>query len=506
MRKIFTLLYLLAISASLLALAPQKISYQAVVRDASNNLVASSTIGIKISILQGSPLGAVVFSEYQNPISNFSGLITLEIGSGSVLSGSFANIDWSAGTYYIKTETDPNGGTNYTISGTTQLLSVPYALYAETSGSSIPGPKGDTGPQGIQGVKGDTGATGAQGIQGIKGDTGAAGAQGVKGDTGAAGAQGIQGVKGDTGAAGAQGIQGIKGDTGTTGAQGIQGVKGDTGAAGAQGIQGIKGDTGDPGVAFDDTQALLTKTWTSNKISSELANKTNTSSLKPVATSGSYNDLTEKPTITTADGSETKLTVGSNTTITGSGTIANPYIISSSAGGFTHYIGELYQGGIIISIYKTGATEHGLIASLVNLSAPSGWSNVSATLIGPTAQSVIDGSINTAAIIAQTTHTASAAKACDDYTNADYGTGIYTDWYLPSIWELQRCYEAAYLINSNCGAATNGILISSTTNTVYWSSTEILANQAFSFNMREGQIAPNAKNTTTATVRAVRKF
>ncbi|HCS20231.1 MAG TPA: hypothetical protein DIW47_06660 [Bacteroidetes bacterium] len=108
-------------------------SYQAVVRDAGNALVSNKVVGMQLSILQGAVSGVAVYIEKQAPTTNMNGLVSLEIGTGTVVSGTFASIDWSAGPYFIKTETDPGGGTNYTISGTSQLLSVPYALHAKTA-------------------------------------------------------------------------------------------------------------------------------------------------------------------------------------------------------------------------------------------------------------------------------------------------------------------------------------------------------------------------------------
>ncbi|GAA4762470.1 MULTISPECIES: hypothetical protein [Flavobacterium] len=119
------------------AQAPQKFNYQAVIRNGSNALVANTAIGMRVSILQGSSSGTAVYVETHVPTTNLNGLATVSIGSGSVVSGSMATIDWSAGPYFIKTETDPAGGTNYTITGTTQMVSSPYALYAAKSGSSV---------------------------------------------------------------------------------------------------------------------------------------------------------------------------------------------------------------------------------------------------------------------------------------------------------------------------------------------------------------------------------
>ena len=129
----YTTVGALLLTLSSFAQAPEKMSYQAVIRDASNTLVTNQQVGMQISILQGS---TAVYEETQTPTSNTNGLVSLEIGTGTVISGSFTAIDWSSGTYFIKTETDPAGGTNYAITGTSQLLSVPYALYANTSSDS----------------------------------------------------------------------------------------------------------------------------------------------------------------------------------------------------------------------------------------------------------------------------------------------------------------------------------------------------------------------------------
>ena len=110
------------------AQAPQKLSYQAVIRNASNGLVANTNVGIRVSVLQGSQTGNAVYVETHTATTNNNGLVNLQIGGGIVVSGAFDSINWAFGSYFIKTETDPTGGTNYSIVGTNQLLSVPYAL------------------------------------------------------------------------------------------------------------------------------------------------------------------------------------------------------------------------------------------------------------------------------------------------------------------------------------------------------------------------------------------
>jgi hypothetical protein len=126
----------LFITAITFAQSPQKMSYQAVLRNSSSVLITSAPVGMRISILQSSATGTVAYSETQSPTTNTNGLVSLEIGSGIPVTGTFASINWANGPYFIKTETDPAGGTNYTINGTSQLMSVPYALYAKTAGSA----------------------------------------------------------------------------------------------------------------------------------------------------------------------------------------------------------------------------------------------------------------------------------------------------------------------------------------------------------------------------------
>lgn len=133
MKRIITIFAALLMTASVFAQSPEKMSYQAVIRNSSDALVANSTVGMRISILQGSASGTAVYLETQTPTSNANGLVSIEIGGGTVVSGTFTSIDWANGQYFIKTETDPSGGTNYSITGTSQLLSVPYALHSKTS-------------------------------------------------------------------------------------------------------------------------------------------------------------------------------------------------------------------------------------------------------------------------------------------------------------------------------------------------------------------------------------
>ena len=137
MKKLYTLIASVVITLTVFAQAPSKMSYQAVVRDAADALVTSQAVGMQLSIVQGSVSGTVVYVETQTPNSNLNGLVSVAIGSGTVVSGTFNSIDWSSGPYFIKTETDPTGGTTYTITGTSELMSVPYALHAKTADNGV---------------------------------------------------------------------------------------------------------------------------------------------------------------------------------------------------------------------------------------------------------------------------------------------------------------------------------------------------------------------------------
>lgn len=133
--KIVTLICFMFCSSIRLTLAeaPQKMNYQTVVRNSAGVLLSNASIGIRISILQGSTSGTAVYVETQTASTNTNGLATIEIGGGNAVTGTFAGIDWSTGTYFIETAIDPTGGSNYSILGISQLLSVPFALHSTLS-------------------------------------------------------------------------------------------------------------------------------------------------------------------------------------------------------------------------------------------------------------------------------------------------------------------------------------------------------------------------------------
>jgi len=292
------------------AQAPQKMSFQAVMRNANNELISKSNIGIQISILQGATNGIVVYTESQNVISDFNGLISLQIGTGNVSFGTFSNIDWANGPYFIKTEADPTGGKDYSIVGSTELLSVPYAMFALNAdvndflGSSydkidlsklilgqnitINITKGlnfgtighiivsDAIKNHFEGLVMSYDKTkgllvlniteivgsvnnnfwtikidGSRGYNGLPGINGTNGTNGLIGLTGNIGLDGAIGLKGDSGAIGKSGINGTNGINGVDGAIGLKGDSGAIGKSGINGTNGINGVDGAIGLKGD---------------------------------------------------------------------------------------------------------------------------------------------------------------------------------------------------------------------------------------------------------------
>lgn len=133
------LLLLLILTLQIYAQSPEKMSYQAIIRAQDNSLVVNSKITLKVVVHQGAATGTSVYQETHSVNTNNNGLVSLEIGTGTVGVGSFSAIVWDKGPYFIETQVDVKGGTNYNIVGVTQLLSVPYALHAKTADRIVGG-------------------------------------------------------------------------------------------------------------------------------------------------------------------------------------------------------------------------------------------------------------------------------------------------------------------------------------------------------------------------------
>ena len=417
MKKLSLLLVAILFAVTgIMAQTPNQFKYQAVLRDASGAIMTSEAVSVDISILQGSATGTSVFDESHSVTTTAQGLINLNIGSVEDLSV----VDFSADTYFIEISV------NSTVMGTSQLLSVPYALQAKevenVDYSQITNTP--TIPEDVADLTDNSNLL----------------------------------------------------------------------------FDGDYNSLSNLPTLFDGDYNSLTNLPTLFSGSfADLSNKPTTIAGYGItdAFSGDYGDLTHTPTI---DGSETKLTAGTNVTVTGTGTSEDPYVVNASSGSATHYVGELYLGGIVYWVDATG--EHGLIASLDDLDGGSGvaWSDVTSVVVPGGAQDFYNGASNTDAIIAQQTST-SAAQLCRN---------LGADWYLPSHSELELLGDARVAINNilaNDGnSATNGLTISnSSPYGFYWSSTERANNDAWVQRLLNGNMDNNFK-VHTCRVRAVRAF
>ena len=260
MKKLFlSLLLAIAVGGSNLiaqVAPPAGINYQAIARNNTGSVIPNTALTIRISLLN-SIGGTALFQETHSVTTNGFGLFTAVIGQGNFVTGTYNSltaVPWGASEYFVKVEADQGSG--YIDMGTTQLWSVPYALYAANTGSGgVTGPTGPTGagiagptgPTGNNGAPGATGPTGA-GIAGPTGPTGnGVGIPGAPGPTGPTGNDGVTGPTGANGAVGPTGGTGANGATGLTGPQGPQGATGVTGVTGGTGANGNVGPTGPTG-------------------------------------------------------------------------------------------------------------------------------------------------------------------------------------------------------------------------------------------------------------------
>ena len=173
--------------------------------------------------------------------------------------------------------------------------------------------------------------------------------------------------------------------------------------------------------------------------------------------------------------------------------------VNSNSGNFTHYIGEEFGGGVVFYVWKDAqGQEHGLIVDKVDLSTGQAWSNITDIEIGPSAQSIWDGLSNSNAIVSQPGHIVSAAALCLNSTN-----GGQTDWYLPSVQELNMLWSNYFAVARTLSHITEAALLQYT---FYWSSSEYYGNYAWSFYFNNGYADFGNGKGSTNYVRAVRAF
>jgi hypothetical protein len=436
MKQVLSILVIILLHLDLQAQVPQKISYQSVIRNTNNMLIANSLVGIKVSILQGSPSGSVVYSETHNPSTNVNGLASIEIGGGTVLSGTFSSINWAMGPYFVKTETDPLGGNNYTLSGTSQFLTVPYALYAETANvPGLPGPVGPIGPigpTGLTGPVGPTGLTGPAGPIGPTGLTGPAGPIGPTGLTGPAGPIGPTGLTGPAGPIGPTGLTGPAGPIGPTGAPGTNGSNGQgvpTGGTTGQILAKVNatdyntqwvtpggGGASDAGTIYGDgSGGALT-----------ISSNTNWSTTPPANLNGQYSSITINSGVTFTVPSGTKLRCNGNVNINGT------IIVNGSSNTLS-----VPERGIASSISSTGtnvskAASESLFPRFINIPEFGGCAGSLSSGLQSTTQGgsgggsfaiYAKGSITNAGTISANGGNAVAGLVTDNYHGAGGGAG-----------------------------------------------------------------------------------
>ena len=501
MKKIYTILTAVLITASVFlpqqagAQTPEAMSYQAVIRNASNQLVTNQGIGMQISILQGSATGTAVYVETHNTTTNANGLVTVELGNGTVVSGDFATIDWSADTYFIKTETDPTtaGGTSYTITGTSQLLSVAYALQAKKV-ENVDYSQITNTPNLFDGDWSSLTGT-APNMSIFNNDAGYLTSYTETDPTFTAWDK-------STGISITESQISDFGTYLTSETDPVYSANFDlTGTANGDLLKfdGTKFVKFTPNylTSYTETDPIFTA-W-----DKDYADLINTPANATTTTDGfmSSADKTKLDGLTNADGSETKVTAGTNVTVTGVGTIASPYVVNAS----TYSVGDFAQGGIVFWVDETG--QHGLVCAKSDQNGGSGvrwyagtYGNTQAKGDGPYA-----GEANTSIIIAAQVAIGDdgntyAARICNELQITEGGK-TYGDWYLPSKEELNLMYQnkatidATATTNSGSGFASD----------YYWSSTEYINSHAWIQYFNDGGQF-NSDKYDTYRVRAVRAF
>lgn len=472
MKKIFILALVLSLAGTIIGQVPASFKYQAVLRDIRGNIEANTATNIIIDILQGSATGSVVYSETHSVTTDGYGLINLDLGNGTATVGSISAINWNTGIYFVKVTVDG------VVMGTSQLLSVPYALYSAKSANDFSGNYNDlinkpTLPNGTV-----TTVSGTAPLNVVTGTTSPV-------------------------------ISMAQANGSTNGY-----------------LSSTDWTTFNNKSSFSGTWTGLSgkPTFSAVATSGSYNDLINRPTFAAVATSGNYNDLANVPT---TNGSETIINSGTNVTVTGTGTSGNPYVINTSA----HKLGDEYGGGIVFYVYDEG--QHGLIAAKADLLGGQygtdpyfQWFNVLQycpdgcyyvyVSTGASGDGLGAGKMNSSLIIASqssynitlgiTTYGNNifpiqdfAAKACVAYSANDGKAITYGNWYLPSKYELNLLYisqENISTLNLSQG--------------YYWSSTEFDTQNAWYQDFTDGsqyyssEVA--SKMDVTALVRPIRAF
>jgi len=399
---LFTLACLLIVS-TIWAQVPQSFKYQAVARDASGVVINNQAVGVQMSIVQNSIYGASIYVETFTATTNNFGLLNINVGTGAVVIGDFATIDWSADTYFIKIAMDLTGGTNYLTYSISQLMSVPYAIHAKTAESA-----NENDPIFLTWDK----------------------------------SEGISITESQ-----------ISDLSHFTNADETDPIFATTVAYGITGADTLK--------------------W-NHKLGAEVDGSI-TNEIQTISRSGLTVSLS-------SGGGSFQDSI--NVYAAGTGIKVSNNIISTRLA-----IGDLYGGGKIFWLDVTG--NHGLVADTSDLSTGIKWHNVADTLTSATVDAIYGGSANAMKIIEKQGNGAYAAKICDD-AGKSLNNEYFSDWYLPSKYELNLMYLQQSLIG-NFSANP------------YWSSTEFDLSKAWSQSFSNGAVSNEAKSAVKR-VRAIRSF
>lgn len=450
MKKILSV-FILSMSILLtFAQAPEMFNYQGVARTSTGEPIADQNIGLQISILSGGVSGTAVYVETHSLTTNTIGLYNTQIGNGTLMSGDFTTIDWGASTYFVKVEIDENGGSSYVLAGTSQLLSVPYALYAKTAENVDDGDADNTNELQVLTLNGaELSLSNGGGSVTLTG--------GVDTDDQTLSLSGnilsiSEGNGVDISSVGHQDLI-LSGTTlSITDGNSID-------------LSSIQGDTD------TDDQTL---SISGNSISISEGNSVDISGID-----------TDDQTL-----------VFSGTTL--SITDGNSVDLSSlQSGGGGHYVGEEFGGGVVFYTYSDATGEHGLIVNTEEFLAPWGLDGTDVN----SCESSWNGAANTTSIMSAGALSTDAAGIC-----VNLSTGGNSDWYLPAIDELILLFENRFTVNMALEGISGADLLQYLSANQYCSSTEVSAGGCMGFKCQLFETSLGTGKNYSTYIRAIRKF